>query len=416
MKKFILSIIGISIFALLTGCFTGSPIPNTITSNETATENSESSEVISSNVNQATSSVAIYSASDLFTSRDLEQEVDLEEAIYYTIEDSKDIIISKEGTYVIKWSAKEVTIYVEVWNDEKVQLILDWVNISNSDFPCIYVKQADKVFITTTDSENLLEVTWELIDDWEVNTNWVIFSREDLTLNGVWSITINSTKNGIVWKDDLKITWGNYTITASKKAIDANDSIRIYDWEFILNAWTDWLHAENSDDDSLGYIYIGWWNFNITAWDDAIHWVSTIQIDDWNFTITWAEGIEWTHVQINWGNISIAATDDWINAAHKSDAIDVAFEINWGYVKIIMGEWDTDWVDSNGNLYIYWWILDISARSPTDYDGSVIYSWGTLIIDGTEYSYVPNQMMWWRWWNMQWMKNWRWWKWMSFMQ
>lgn len=416
MKKFILSIIGISIFALLTGCFTGSPIPNTITSNETATENSESSEVISSNVNQATSSVAIYSASDLFTSRDLEQEVDLEEAIYYTIEDGKDIIISKEGTYVIKWSAKEVTIYVEVWNDEKVQLILDWVNISNSDFPCIYVKQADKVFITTTDSENLLEVTWELIDDWEVNTNWVIFSREDLTLNGVWSITINSTKNGIVWKDDLKITWGNYTITASKKAIDANDSIRIYDWEFILNAWTDWLHAENSDDDSLGYIYIGWWNFNITAWDDAIHWVSTIQIDDWNFTITWAEGIEWTHVQINWGNISIAATDDWINAAHKSDAIDVAFEINWGYVKIIMGEWDTDWVDSNGNLYIYWWILDISARSPTDYDGSVIYSWGTLIIDGTEYSYVPNQMMWWRWWNMQWMKNWRWWKWMSFMQ
>lgn len=416
MKKFILSIIGISIFALLTGCFTGSPIPNTITSNETATENSESSEVISSNVNQATSSVAIYSASDLFTSRDLEQEVDLEEAIYYTIEDGKDIIISKEGTYVIKWSAKEVTIYVEVWNDGKVQLILDWVNISNSDFPCIYVKQADKVFITTTDSENLLEVTWELIDDWEVNTNWVIFSREDLTLNGVWSITINSTKNGIVWKDDLKITWGNYTITASKKAIDANDSIRIYDWEFILNAWTDWLHAENSDDDSLGYIYIGWWNFNITAWDDAIHWVSTIQIDDWNFTITWAEGIEWTHVQINWGNISIAATDDWINAAHKSDAIDVAFEINWGYVKIIMGEWDTDWVDSNGNLYIYWWILDISARSPTDYDGSVIYSWGTLIIDGTEYSYVPNQMMWWRWWNMQWMKNWRWWKWMSFMQ
>lgn len=407
MKKFILSIIGISIFALLTGCFTGSPIPSTITSNETATENSESLEVVSSNVNQSTSSVAIYSASDLFTSRDLEQEVDLEEAIYYTIEDSKDIIISKEGTYVIKWSAKEVTIYVEVWNDEKVQLILDWVNISNSDFPCIYVKQADKVFITTTDSENLLEVTWELIDDWEVNTNWVIFSREDLTLNGVWSITINSTKNGIVWKDDLKITWGNYTITASKKAIDANDSIRIYDWEFNLNAWTDWLHAENSDDDSLGYIYIGWWNFNITAWDDAIHWVSTIQIDDWNFTITWAEGIEWTHVQINWGNISIAATDDWINAAHKSDAIDVAFEINWGYVKIIMGEWDTDWVDSNGNLYIYWWILDISARSPTDYDGSVIYSWGTLIIDGTEYSYVPNQMMWWRWWNMQWMKNWR---------
>ena len=411
MKKFILTITGVGLFALLTWCFTGSPIPTQGTETTTVSENTvtTTSETTSTDITTSTShsSNPIYSTSDLFTDKDLKQEVDLDDATYYTVEDGKDITISKEGTYVIQWEAKEVTISVEVWEDEKVQLVLDWVSISNTNAPCIYVKQADKVFITTTNSENNLEVTWEFVDDWEVNTNWVIFSKEDLSLNWVWSLNITSTKNGIVSKDDLKITWGSYTITASKKAIDANDSIRIMDWEFILNAGTDGLHAENNDDDSLGYIYIGWGSFNITVWDDAIHWVSNIQIDDGDINITWAEGIEGTYIQINWWNIKINATDDWINAAHKSDSIETAFEINWGYVSIIMWEWDTDWVDSNWNLYIYWWTLDISARSPTDYDWSVIYSWGTLIIDGTEYDYVPNQMMWGRWWNMWGMMKWR---------
>jgi hypothetical protein len=74
-----------------------------------------------------------------------------------------------------------------------------------------------------------------------------------------------------------------------------------------------------------------------------------------------------------------------------------------------MWEGDTDWVDSNGNLYIYWWTLDITARSPADYDWSVIYSWWSLIIDGEEYDYVPNQMMWGRGGNMGDMRGWRGW-------
>jgi len=287
--------------------------------------------------------------------------------------------------------------------------VLDGVNITNTDSPCIYIKQADKVFVTTTDSENTLEVTDEFVDDGETNTNGVIFSKEDITLNGVGTLTINSTKNWIVWKDDLKITGGIYNITASKKAIDANDSIRIKDGTFVLNAQTDWLHAENSDDDSVGYIYIWWWDFTINAWDDAIHGTSIVQIDDWNFVITWWEWIEWTYIQINWWNIDITASDDWINAAHKSDSYEIAVMFNGWYTKITMWAWDTDWVDSNGNLYIYGWTIDISARSPADYDGTVVYEWGKLIIDGEEYTYVPNQMMGWgRWWMGGWIWKQRW--------
>ena len=347
---------------------------------------------------------AIFSSSDLFTDRDLDQTPDLDDAKYYTVSDWEDITITEEWIYVLQWTAEDVTVYVEAWKEDKIQIVLNWVSITNSDFPCIYVKQADKVFITTTNSENTLEITGEFVDDGETNTNWAIFSKDDITLNWVWTLTINSTKNWIVSKDDLKITWWTYDITAFKKAIDANNSIRILDWTFNLTAWTDWLHAENNDDDSLWYIYIWWWDFTINVWDDAIHAISIVQIDDGNIVISWAEWIEWTFVQINWWNIDITASDDWINAAHKSDSYEAAIMFNGWYTKITMWAWDTDWMDANGNLYIYGWTIDITARSPADYDWSVVYSWWTLIIDGEEYTYVPNQMMWWgwRWWMWRW--------------
>ena len=422
MKKLPLLIAFVFVMAIILQWCTSNLTPEKvaeINENSQTTENHQtviSSQSTTTNITQT--KWAIYSSAELFTDRDLEQTPDLTNAKYYTVSDGEDITITEEWVYVLKWTANNVTVFVEAWDQDKVQIVLDGVSISNTDSPCIYVKQADKVFVTTTDSENTLEVTDEFVDDGETNTNGVIFSKDDITLNGVGTLAINSTKNWIVWKDDLKITGGTYNITASKKAIDANDSIRIMDGTFVLNAQTDWLHAENSDDDSVGYIYIWWWDFTINAWDDAIHATSIVQIDDWNFVINWAEWIEWTYIQINWWNIDITASDDGINAAHKSDSYEIALIFNGWYTKITMWAWDTDWIDSNGNLYIYGWTIDISARSPADYDWTVVYEWGKLIIDWEEYTYVPNQMMgwsrWWmggwmwpRWWDMpQWMWSW----------
>ena len=417
MKKLLLSIVFVFWMAIVLQWCTSNLTPEKVAEMNENPSTVNDSQTKTANVTQI--KWAIYSASELFTDRDLEQTADLTNAKYYTVSNGENITITSEWVYVLKWTAKNVTVYVEAWDQDKVQIVLDGVNITNTDFPCIYVKQADKVFITTTDSENLLQVNWDFIDDWETNTNGAIFSKDDITLNGIWTLTINSTKNWIVSKDDLKITGGTYNITASKKTIDANDSIRIMDGTFVLNAQTDWLHAENNDDDNVGYIYIWWWDFTINALDDAIHATSVIQIDDWNFVITWWEWIEWTYIQINWWNIDITATDDGINAAHKSDSYEIAVMFNGWYTKITMWAWDTDWVDSNGNLYIYGWTVDISARSPADYDWTVVYEWGKLIIDGEEYTYVPNQMMWWggmwwmgwmwpRWWEMGEMPQWMW--------
>lgn len=336
---------------------------------------------------------AIYTSDDLFSNRDLKQSADLTDAQYITVESGKDITISSAGVYVISGSAKETTVIVDAADEDKVQLVLDGLTITNTDFPCIYVRSADKVFITTTDSTNTLKVTGSFISDGDTNTDAVIFSKDDLVLNGVGSLIISSTDNGISSKDDLKITGGTVSINCTSDALEANDSIRIADGNITIVTKKDGLHAEYDEDNSVGYIYIGGGSLNITASDDAIHATTVVQIDGGEIKLTAREGIEGTYVQINGGTINISATDDGINAGRKSTAYAVTIEINGGYTTIRMGSGDTDAVDSNGNIYVNGGTIDITAQSSFDYDGTAKYSGGTIIVNGVTTNTITNQMM-----------------------
>ena len=336
---------------------------------------------------------AIYTSDDLFSNRDLKQSADLTDAQYITVESGKDITISSAGVYVISGSAKETTVIVDAADEDKVQLVLDGLTITNTDFPCIYVRSADKVFITTTDSTNTLKVTGSFISDGDTNTDAVIFSKDDLVLNGVGSLIISSTDNGISSKDDLKITGGTVSINCTSDALEANDSIRIADGIITIVTKKDGLHAEYDEDNSVGYIYIGGGSLNITASDDAIHATTVVQIDGGEIKLTAREGIEGTYVQINDGTINISATDDGINAGRKSTAYAVTIEINGGYTTIRMGSGDTDAVDSNGNIYVNGGTIDITAQSSFDYDGTAKYSGGTIIVNGVTTNTITNQMM-----------------------
>ena len=46
----------------------------------------------------------------------------------------------------------------KVVNDDKVQIVLNGVNVTNTNFPVIYVKTADKVFVTAS-ADSALSVT-----------------------------------------------------------------------------------------------------------------------------------------------------------------------------------------------------------------------------------------------------------------
>jgi hypothetical protein len=341
--------------------------------------------------NAQTTSTALDTSAE-FTDRDLEQTADTSNATTLTVSDGNDITISEEGVYIVTGSAKNATIIVDVPDTDKVQIVLSDVTITNDSAPAIYVKSADKVFITTTGT-NKLTVSGEFETDDDTNLDAVIFSKEDITLNGTGSLTISSTANGISCKDDLKITGGTINIDCTEDALEANDSIAIADGNITINTDKDGMHAEYDEDDSVGYIYIAGGTINITAADDAIHATTVVKIDGGNLTLNAHEGIEGTLIQINDGSIDITASDDAINAGQKSKQVYVGVEINGGDITIDMGQGDTDAVDSNGYLTLAGGTLTINAQSPFDYDGQLNFTGTKLIVNGTETTSVSNQMM-----------------------
>ena len=332
-------------------------------------------------------------AEDIFTDRDLEQTADTSESQSITVSDNETIDITEEGVYVINGTAENCTIWVNADKNAKVQLVLDGVSITNSDFPAIYVVSADKVFVTAADSENTFTVSGEFKPDGETNTDAVIFSKDDLVLNGTGILNVTSYYgNGITCKDDMKITGGTYNIRSELDAFEANDSVSISDGTFNITTNKDGFHCEN--DELEGTVTITGGTFDIKAVSDGIQACALLQIDGGEFDITAAEGLEATYILINDGNITINASDDGINASANTNACETAIEINGGYLNVTVGQGDTDAIDSNGSIYVNGGTINVTAQmSSFDCDGQTEFNGGTIIINGQEVSEIPQSMM-----------------------
>ena len=342
------------------------------------------------------STITETASTDIYTDRDLKQEADTSEAETITVENDQTIEITKAGVYVITGTATECTIKVKAGDEDKIQLVLDNVYVTNSDFPAIYVVSADKCFITTAEgSTNTLSVTGSFKADDDVNTDAVIFSKDDLVLNGTGTLNISSAAgNGITGKDDVKITGGTYSITSALDSIEANDLIAVSGGSFTINSSKDGLHAENNDDNTQGEINISGGSFEINAKSDGIQGTTAVTIDGGTMNITAAEGIEATYIVINDGDISITASDDGINAANKSTSYTPTVEINGGGLTVTMGQGDTDAIDANGSIYVNGGTINITApTSSFDYDQTAEFNGGTLIINGQEVTEIPQSMM-----------------------
>lgn len=203
------------------------------------------------------------------------------------------ITITKEGTYVLSGALSEGQIVVNA-DSAKVQLVLDNADITCASSAAIYVKNADKTFITLAEgSENILMNTaeYEAIDD--NNIDAVIFSKDDLTLNGKGTLTINSEYgHGIVSKDDLKLVGGTSNITAKNHALSGKDSVRIAAGTYNLTSGKDGIHSENADEEEKGFVYIASGDFTIESTGDGIDASYVVQIDDGDFDITAGDGAE----------------------------------------------------------------------------------------------------------------------------
>ncbi len=336
-------------------------------------------------------SAGVLSGSDLFTSRDLQQSADLSDAAIIGLSSRSQAIIADEGVYILSGTYADSTVVVDAGDDAKVQLVLDGFNVKNSSAPAIYVKSADKVFLTAASDDNSIEVTGRYKADGSTNLDAAVFSRADLVINGTGSLeVISAAGNGISTKDDLKITGSSLYVKANEDALEANDSIRIYDGNIVLESGKDALHAEDSDK-STGYIYIQGGSLDISAGDDAVRGTSLVQVDGGTLDIkTSQEGLEATHIQINGGDIDIYATDDGINAARKSNGT-VMIEVNGGDISVSMAAGDTDAFDSNGDLYIRGGDIDVTARSAFDADGTAEMTGGDVKVNGSAVTEITVQ-------------------------
>ena len=241
-----------------------------------------------------------FSSTDMFTERDLAGTYEESGAVYVTLSDDgiagetdgvvidgQMVTITAEGTYIFSGTLSEGQIVVDADN-AKVQIVFDNVDITCASSAAVYVKSAEKVFVTLAEgSQNTLRNTDEYVAIDDNNIDAVIFAKSDLTLNGTGSLTIISAEgHGIVSKDDLKIIGGTYDITAAGHALSGKDSVRIADGTFILTAEKDGIHAENADDEEKGYIYIADGDFTITSDGDGMDASSIVQIEDGTFDIT----------------------------------------------------------------------------------------------------------------------------------
>ena len=257
--------------------------------------------------NTEANAAAVLDASDFFSARDFEVGYDETQSAVIQLNGTSavcdsdavritgsTVTILDEGTYILSGTLEDGRIVVDSEKTDKTQLVLNGVTIHSETSAPIYVLQSDKVFLTLADgTENYLSNggSFTAIDD--NNIDAVIFSKEDLTLNGSGSLTIASPAgHGIISKDSLTITSGTYTITAASHALAGKDDVSIANASFTLDAGKDGIHAENNDDPALGTVYIQSGNFRITAQGDGISAAAAMQIEGGSFDLITGGGSE----------------------------------------------------------------------------------------------------------------------------
>ena len=202
------------------------------------------------------------------------------------------VILSEEGTYILSGTLNNGMVVVDADKNAKLQLVLDGVSIHSETSAALYIRQADKVFLTLAEgSGNTLSNGGSFVAIDANNIDGTIFSKDNLTLNGSGSLTVTSPGgHGIVVKDDLVFTGGSYTVNAASHGLDVNDSVRFTDAALTVSAGKDGIHAENDDDASLGFAYISGGTLDIQAAGDGISASAYLQIEGGDFHITTGGG------------------------------------------------------------------------------------------------------------------------------
>ncbi|MBR0468707.1 MAG: carbohydrate-binding domain-containing protein [Mogibacterium sp.] len=368
------------------------------------------------------------SKSEMFTERDLSGDYDESEAETITLNGSSaetsaasgvtvsgsTVTITEEGVYILSGTLTDGQIIVDAAEEAKVQIVLDNASVTSSDSAALYVKSADKVFVTSAaGTENSLANGGSFTADGDTNIDGAVYAKDDITFNGSGSLTITSPAgHGVVGNDDVKFAGGTYVITAASHGVKANDSARFAESDVTITSGSDkdGVHVSDSDvedaAESESFFYIADGTLTISASDDGIHADAAVIIEGGTIVINESyEGIEGLSISISGGSTTVTASDDGLNAAGGNASsgsqtfgsddwfgggmmteggTDGSIVISGGYVHITAGG---DGVDSNGSVEISggYTVVEGPSQGDTsvlDYNGTAVITGGTFIGTG----------------------------------
>ena len=213
---------------------------------------------------------------------------DYDESEAKTVADSeKTVKITAEGTYVVSGEHESIT--VSAPDTAKVRIILKNATVSNTSGPAIYIESADKVFITACEGtvNTLSDGTSYTGDFKDTNVDGTIFSKTDLTLNGVGTLNITGNcKCGVVSKDDLIICGLNLTVKSTGCALEGKDCVKIKDAAITVSAGGDGIRSTNTEKSNKGFVYIETGNIDITSGNDGIQAATVLKAANGSIKIT----------------------------------------------------------------------------------------------------------------------------------
>lgn len=276
---------GLTALTLLTACTTKANTPTANSSNSSVTTTTDLTSLSSTSLKKDVSDVDVDTSWDEQTATKITLNtsyVEIEGA-GATVSNNTTVTISDEGTYLISGTLQDGQILIAATNQDQVHLIFNGLEITNTTGAAIYSSQCDKLVITLVEGTvNTLtdgKSNFHFVDSINEEPNAALFSKDDLTINGQGSLTINAGfNNGIGSKDDLVIVSGTIQVNATQNGLRGNDSVLILDGKLSIQAGNDGIQSHTTDDETCGWIQIEGGVVDITSGHDAIQAATSLTL------------------------------------------------------------------------------------------------------------------------------------------
>ncbi|WP_303834347.1 carbohydrate-binding domain-containing protein [Ruminococcus flavefaciens] len=166
------------------------------------------------------------------------------------------VTITSGGDYLFTGSVDNGQIRVNTGaSEEKVTVVLNGVNITNSGAPAIFIEEAKRCTIKPKDGS--VNYVSSDVEKKGVQDTGTIFSNDTIRLKGNGELNITATSShGINADDDVIIESGTYNIDSRKSGIIANDDVTINDGSLNVKGGTNGIKSKGTININGGYTVV----------------------------------------------------------------------------------------------------------------------------------------------------------------